>query len=1053
MRTVAQFEGALWREAGGGAPGHSGEERPSHGGRGGPDDPIGGPDGPSELILPPDFPVPDPPPEPGPDAVDPGLCEHIGELCIALYEEAAAALLSDPHVDLLASVDPNCVCHDYDPNQEFVGRPAQGRRLPVPLPDDVKLIFRSTDITSNIIQPVTPQELRFTIPPSAHTGSVYLRGLFPAERAGVQHPERLCGMDMPDFPSVPVNGPAALIGIIFPPVIDSLTADGEPGPVVVTEKCHAAEVCWHAHLSDQAPDLPNPPCGRIGVTVRGDAGQVLEEGGAEGCLSIIGEDDQTLTVQARSYADSHECGHASLTSITLERIARVTLTRDVPLEEEVIVGTDGSLFVEISCPAPPGGMQVRLRSSAPTALQVPRNVVIPQTQRRVQVDFTTTAGWPGRVQVHAAAAGHEEGRLDYDLVRSPAEICRSLEDATQPWTRDNQSWANWGVTDQAETFLGFLPTPRLFRPTTAHEIAQAIQQAEPPEEAQETEREIKTIRALGSGWSFSEVALPQKAAIQGLEQAVAAPLRVAALLGYANDEMVHGLATTFRSHFGYAIDTSGLDRNLQFMLSDLLDDSVDPAGFFFVEAGMTLNFLNTLLDSQTSRVALKTMGGASAQSIAGAISTGTHGGDFDRPPLADAVCAIYLVGKGGTHHWIEPADHITDPAKLRAAFPCLADNIHYDDDMFRAVLVSMGAMGVIYAVILNVVPQYSLLQWNKWSTWEQLMEEQRASGFAGLFNGSWTGMTGFLAQNGFGDPPNRFVQVVINPIRTDEGKHTCYVTNRVQLPLREADGVQPVTEFRFLEDKIRTTIIHTLLLRQNFQAVTDFTLAFLHHEFNRGTDFEKLQTLVRLCKDGGYPWLLQAIIDVVMKNSFPEAGAEGPQIDTGFKVMAPSSTTRTFPPLGGTSIEPAFSFFPTVPALDQPGVQVAVPDVITFIDAVLAAFDRGVDNGAMFPAGYMSLRVTGRTAALLGMQRFDRNGFVEVSLIGRPDGYALVQLVEQIARHQGGALHWGQSNGMMDFLDLEAHYGNPNINKWMAVQRRLGGETFTNNFMRRCGLA
>jgi hypothetical protein len=688
---------------------------------------------------------------------------------------------------------------------------------------------------------------------------------------------------------------------------------------------------------------------------------------------------------------------------------------------------DASLFVEISCPAPAGG---------------------------VQVHFTTTAGWLGRVEVHAAAAGHEAGRLDYDLVRSQAEICQSFEDAAQPWTRNNQSWANWGVTDQAETFLGFLPTPRLFRPTNQYEIARAVQQAEPAEGAEEAERRNKTIRALGSGWSFSEVALPQKTAIQGVERVDADLRRSIALSGILDEEMIHGLAMPFRSHFGYAIDTSGLDRNLQFMLPDLLDDSIDPAAFFFVEAGMTLNFLNTLLDSQTPPVALETMGGASAQSIAGAISTGTHGGDFDRPPLADAVCAMYLVGKGGAHHWIEPATHITDPAKLRGAFPCLADNIHYDDDMFRATLVSIGAMGVIYAVILNVVPQYSLLQWNKRSTWERLKEDQRASDFAGLFGGSWTGMTGFLVQNGFGDLPNRFVQVVINPIRTeDEGRHTCYVTNRVQLSRRESSGVQPVTEFRFLRHQIYHAIGRELLLRGGIVGMTDFAVeAGLHHEFDQPTEVETLQALARFCKSRNFPWLLHAIIGVVMQNSFPETGAEGPQIDTGFKVMAPGSTA--FPPLGGTSIEPAFSFFTTVPALDQPGVQVAVPDVITFIDAVLAAFDRAVDSDArMFPAGYISLRVTGRTKALLGMQRFDRNGFVEVSLLGRPDGYALVQLVEQIARHQGGALHWGQSNGMMDFLDLEAHYGNPNINKWKAAQQRLGGETFTNNFMRRCGLA
>ena len=36
-------------------------------------------------------------------------------------------------------------------------------------------------------------------------------------------------------------------------------------------------------------------------------------------------------------------------------------------------------------------------------------------------------------------------------------------------------------------------------------------------------------------------------------------------------------------------------------------------------------------------------------------------------------------------------------------------NIHYDDEWFNSALVSMGSLGVIYSLIVEVVPQYDLV--------------------------------------------------------------------------------------------------------------------------------------------------------------------------------------------------------------------------------------------------------------------------------------------------------------------------------------------------------
>src|SRR5690606_13736079 len=140
-----------------------------------------------------------------------------------------------------------------------------------------------------------------------------------------------------------------------------------------------------------------------------------------------------------------------------------------------------------------------------------------------------------------------------------------------------------------------------------------------------------------------------------------------------------------------------------------------------VLAGTTVRELIEALDApqrdravgspgERGRWALDTVGGASGQTIVGAIATGTHGSDFDAPPMADSVRAIHLVAADGTQRWIEPANGaITDRGRLTTAQRHIArDHIHYDDDMFSAALVSLGTLGVIVSVILEVRAQYSL---------------------------------------------------------------------------------------------------------------------------------------------------------------------------------------------------------------------------------------------------------------------------------------------------------------------------------------------------------
>jgi len=126
---------------------------------------------------------------------------------------------------------------------------------------------------------------------------------------------------------------------------------------------------------------------------------------------------------------------------------------------------------------------------------------------------------------------------------------------------------------------------------------------------------------------------------------------------------------------------------------------------------------------------------------------------------------------------------------------------------------------------------------------------------------------------------------------------------------------------------------------------------------------------------------------------------------------------------------------------------------ILFIDLMLQQFNLiGVAQNK-YPAGYISLRATGQTDALLGMQQFKRTGHVEISLLDTSDDEGWVETAEKVALGLGGILHWGQSNGRMTAAQVKQRFG-PSLVKWNEVRKKLNGDstTFVNTFMKRLGL-
>jgi FAD-linked oxidoreductase len=107
-------------------------------------------------------------------------------------------------------------------------------------------------------------------------------------------------------------------------------------------------------------------------------------------------------------------------------------------------------------------------------------------------------------------------------------------------------------------------------------------------------------------------------------------------------------------------------------------------GLFKVEAGIVLGDLNRVLDEHG--VAFANLGDIDRQTIAGAISTGTHGTGERFQNLGAQIAALELVTADGQLVTIDESE----------------------PELLRAARVGLGALGVIYSVTVRTVPAYTL---------------------------------------------------------------------------------------------------------------------------------------------------------------------------------------------------------------------------------------------------------------------------------------------------------------------------------------------------------
>lgn len=116
-------------------------------------------------------------------------------------------------------------------------------------------------------------------------------------------------------------------------------------------------------------------------------------------------------------------------------------------------------------------------------------------------------------------------------------------------------------------------------------------------------------------------------------------------------------------------------------------------GWVTAEAGTTIGVLNGELHRRG--LALANMGDIDAQTVAGAIQTGTHGTGRDIGGLADQVVALEMVLADGEIVTVRGDGE----GKIRGMA---------EQDLFDAARVGLGALGVVTAVTFRVEPSFLL---------------------------------------------------------------------------------------------------------------------------------------------------------------------------------------------------------------------------------------------------------------------------------------------------------------------------------------------------------
>jgi hypothetical protein len=488
-----------------------------------------------------------------------------------------------------------------------------------------------------------------------------------------------------------------------------------------------------------------------------------------------------------------------------------------------------------------------------------------------------------------------------------------------------------------------------------------------------------------------------------------------------------------------------------------------------VEAAVSVAEAAAWLDQKG--LALSTFGAINAQTVVGAMATGTHGSNLTFGPMSNMARAFLLVDGQGRSRLVQPTQPIFRPAtELRndesgeAAWLCQAllrcDPVN-DDEAVAAGLIHLGALGVIYAAIVEVEPQYTLHEVTvTQSTWEELREhwvlpatwtDARARWLAALAQGGivaaqakqdWlqaqaqavSDLAQRLTTAAIPNVPGRLrtLSLTINPYATKAGdRHTCAVSltapaSRALSFTADSALARPGINVHQVAQEILNVVTEKAAspLPAESQAIQKILAELDSGERKLNLDELVSKLLVWMVEVS--PDLLPVIIDQAIQRYAGDRNGRSDQILTHGEY-----------PVRALGIE----------------VAVALDQLVSAVDASIRLAEM-LRRGGQLLTGWIDLRFMAMTDALLGLSHRETVALVEVTMLkGTPSGEkTLCAFERQLLNQFAGIFHWGLDWDASTVRDVRN--GFPNIDRFKQIinDRFDPQEIFANAYTRRLGI-